>query len=67
MRRSDSPRPRSCRIAEEGFDSSDPHEVMRWIEKVYHQPADVGLVGDADAEPDRKNFQVKVSFPGLQL
>ncbi|MHB8465690.1 MAG: SDR family NAD(P)-dependent oxidoreductase [Acidimicrobiales bacterium] len=28
-----------------GFDASDPHDVMRWIEEVYHQPADLGRAG----------------------
>jgi NAD(P)-dependent dehydrogenase (short-subunit alcohol dehydrogenase family) len=32
-------------LAAEGFDASDPHDVMRWIEKVYHQPADLGRAG----------------------
>jgi 3-oxoacyl-[acyl-carrier protein] reductase len=29
----------------DGFDSSDPWDVMKWIDKVYHQPADLGRAG----------------------
>ncbi len=32
-------------LAQEGYDASDPHDVMRWIEKVFHQPADLGRAG----------------------
>jgi 3-oxoacyl-[acyl-carrier protein] reductase len=32
-------------MAADGFDSSDPWSVMKWIEKVYHQPADLGRAG----------------------
>ena len=32
-------------LAESGLDSSNPHDVMRWIEDVYHQPADLGRAG----------------------
>ena len=28
-----------------GLDPSDPHDVMGWIEQVYHQPADLGRAG----------------------
>jgi 3-oxoacyl-[acyl-carrier protein] reductase len=28
-----------------GLDASDPHDVMRWIEEVFHQPADLGRAG----------------------
>ena len=29
----------------EGLDATDPYDVMRWIEKHYHQPADLGRAG----------------------
>jgi NAD(P)-dependent dehydrogenase (short-subunit alcohol dehydrogenase family) len=32
-------------FAERGLDASDPHDVMRWIEEVFHQPADLGRAG----------------------
>ena len=32
-------------LEERGLDSSNPHDVMRWIEDVYHQPADMGRAG----------------------
>lgn len=32
-------------LAEEGLDASDPHDVMRWIDRVFHQPADLGRAG----------------------
>jgi 3-oxoacyl-[acyl-carrier protein] reductase len=32
-------------LAERGLDSSDPHDVMRWIDDVFHQPADLGRAG----------------------
>lgn len=35
-------------LEESGLDSSDPHDVMRWIEQTYHQPADVGRAGLPD-------------------
>lgn len=35
-------------LAESGFDASDPRDVMRWIETVYHQPADLGRAGLPD-------------------
>jgi 3-oxoacyl-[acyl-carrier protein] reductase len=28
-----------------GYDPTDPYDVMRWIEEVYHQPADLGRAG----------------------
>ena len=28
-----------------GYDPTNPHDVMRWIEEVYHQPADLGRAG----------------------
>jgi NAD(P)-dependent dehydrogenase (short-subunit alcohol dehydrogenase family) len=31
-----------------GYDSTDPHDVMRWIDEVYHQPADLGRAGLPD-------------------
>jgi 3-oxoacyl-[acyl-carrier protein] reductase len=30
---------------ERGLDASDPHDVMRWIDEVFHQPADIGRAG----------------------
>ncbi|WP_396930270.1 SDR family NAD(P)-dependent oxidoreductase [Mycolicibacterium sp.] len=32
-------------LAAEGFDSSDEHDVMRWVEKTYGHPCDVGRAG----------------------
>jgi NAD(P)-dependent dehydrogenase (short-subunit alcohol dehydrogenase family) len=32
-------------LAADGLDASDPYDVMRWIEKEYHQPADLGRAG----------------------
>jgi len=32
-------------LAESGLDSSNPHDVMRWIDDVYHHPADLGRAG----------------------
>jgi NAD(P)-dependent dehydrogenase (short-subunit alcohol dehydrogenase family) len=32
-------------FAERGLDASDPHDVMRWIDEVFHQPADLGRAG----------------------
>jgi 3-oxoacyl-[acyl-carrier protein] reductase len=29
----------------QGYDASDPHDVMRWIDDVFHQPADLGRAG----------------------
>jgi NAD(P)-dependent dehydrogenase (short-subunit alcohol dehydrogenase family) len=28
-----------------GLDSTNPHDVMRWIDEVFHQPADLGRAG----------------------
>jgi NAD(P)-dependent dehydrogenase (short-subunit alcohol dehydrogenase family) len=28
-----------------GLDASDPYDVMRWIDEVFHQPADLGRAG----------------------
>jgi 3-oxoacyl-[acyl-carrier protein] reductase len=28
-----------------GLDPSDPHDVMQWIDEVFHQPADLGRAG----------------------
>jgi NAD(P)-dependent dehydrogenase (short-subunit alcohol dehydrogenase family) len=35
-------------LEQDGLDSSDPHDVMRWIERNYHQPADLGRAGLPD-------------------
>jgi len=35
-------------LAEIGLDSSDPHDVMRWIDDVFHPPADLGRAGMPD-------------------
>ena len=35
-------------LREEGLDSSDPVDVMRFIEKTFHQPADLGRAGLPD-------------------
>jgi NAD(P)-dependent dehydrogenase (short-subunit alcohol dehydrogenase family) len=32
-------------LEQSGYDASDPHDVMRWIGEVYHQPADLGRAG----------------------
>jgi NAD(P)-dependent dehydrogenase (short-subunit alcohol dehydrogenase family) len=32
-------------FAERGLDASDPHDVMQWIDEVFHQPADLGRAG----------------------
>lgn len=32
-------------LEREGFDASDPYDVMRWIDQVFHQPADLGRAG----------------------
>jgi 3-oxoacyl-[acyl-carrier protein] reductase len=32
-------------LESKGYDASDPHDVMRWIDEVYHQPADLGRAG----------------------
>jgi 3-oxoacyl-[acyl-carrier protein] reductase len=35
-------------LQQSGLDSSDPHDVMSWIEQTYHQPADLGRAGLPD-------------------
>ena len=35
-------------FAAENLDPSDPHDVMAWIDKVFHQPADLGRAGLPD-------------------
>ncbi|MGI0156486.1 MAG: SDR family oxidoreductase, partial [Thermoplasmata archaeon] len=35
-------------LEERGLDASDPNDVMRWIEDVFHQPADIGRAGLPD-------------------
>lgn len=35
-------------LAAEGLDSSNPVDVMTWIEKTFHQPADLGRAGVPD-------------------
>jgi 3-oxoacyl-[acyl-carrier protein] reductase len=35
-------------LREEGYDSSDPKQVMDWIAKTFHQPADLGRAGIPD-------------------
>jgi 3-oxoacyl-[acyl-carrier protein] reductase len=32
-------------FAQAGLDPSDPHDVMRWIDENFHQPADLGRAG----------------------
>lgn len=32
-------------LADEGFDSSNPQEVMRWVEQTYGHPCDLGRAG----------------------
>jgi NAD(P)-dependent dehydrogenase (short-subunit alcohol dehydrogenase family) len=32
-------------FVQRGLDASDPHDVMRWIDEVFHQPADLGRAG----------------------
>lgn len=32
-------------LEQRGYDAADPHDVMRWIEEVYGQPADLGRAG----------------------
>lgn len=32
-------------FAARGLDASDPHDVMAWIDEVFHQPADLGRAG----------------------
>lgn len=35
-------------LEQAGYDPTDPHDVMRWIGEVYHQPADLGRAGTPD-------------------
>ncbi len=35
-------------LAADGFDASDPRDVMRWIEQTFHQPCDLGRAGLPD-------------------
>jgi NAD(P)-dependent dehydrogenase (short-subunit alcohol dehydrogenase family) len=35
-------------FAAEGLDAADPHDVMAWIDKVFHHPADLGRAGLPD-------------------
>jgi NAD(P)-dependent dehydrogenase (short-subunit alcohol dehydrogenase family) len=35
-------------LEKEGWDASDPRDIMRWIEQTYHQPADLGRAGLPD-------------------
>jgi 3-oxoacyl-[acyl-carrier protein] reductase len=35
-------------FVQRGLDSSDPHDVMTWIDEVFHQPADLGRAGLAE-------------------
>ena len=35
-------------FAAEGLDPTDPHDVMTWIDKTFHQPADLGRAGLPD-------------------
>ena len=35
-------------FAADNLDPSDPHDVMAWIDKVFHQPADLGRAGLPD-------------------
>jgi 3-oxoacyl-[acyl-carrier protein] reductase len=35
-------------FVQRGLNSSDPYDVMRWIEEVFHQPADLGRAGLAE-------------------
>jgi NAD(P)-dependent dehydrogenase (short-subunit alcohol dehydrogenase family) len=35
-------------FAAEGLDPSDPHDVMTWIDRTFHQPADLGRAGYPD-------------------
>ncbi len=32
-------------LEKEGLDPADPYDVMRWIDQVYHHPADLGRAG----------------------
>ena len=35
-------------FAADGLDPADPHDVMTWIDKTFHQPADLGRAGLPD-------------------
>ena len=35
-------------FANEGLDPADPHDVMTWIDRTFHQPADLGRAGLPD-------------------
>ena len=35
-------------FAAEGLDPSDPKDVMTWIDRTFHQPADLGRAGLPD-------------------
>jgi 3-oxoacyl-[acyl-carrier protein] reductase len=35
-------------FVQRGLNSSDPYDVMRWIDEVFHQPADLGRAGLAE-------------------
>jgi NAD(P)-dependent dehydrogenase (short-subunit alcohol dehydrogenase family) len=35
-------------FAAEGLDPADPHDVMTWIDRTFHQPADLGRAGFPD-------------------
>lgn len=35
-------------LAAEGFDATDPHDVMRWVEQTFHHPCDLGRAGVPD-------------------
>jgi NAD(P)-dependent dehydrogenase (short-subunit alcohol dehydrogenase family) len=35
-------------FAADNLDPSDPYDVMAWIDKVFHQPADLGRAGLPD-------------------
>ena len=35
-------------LEKDGLNSSDPYDVMKWIDDVYHQPADLGRAGVPD-------------------
>jgi NAD(P)-dependent dehydrogenase (short-subunit alcohol dehydrogenase family) len=35
-------------LEQQGYDPTDPYEVMQWIGEVYHQPADLGRAGTPD-------------------
>lgn len=35
-------------FAAEGLDPTDPHDVMKWIDQTFHQPADIGRAGLPD-------------------